>query len=198
MSLLRRSGRVDLTKTEIFDLLRNERRRYLLHYLKTYEAPVEIGDLATRIAAWEHDEPVEAVTSKQRKRVYTTLQQTHLPKMDEARIVDYDHDRGLVDRTEYTDDLNVYLEIVDRNEVPWREYYLGLGAVYLGLVAALWADIAPLTVVSDLGWMAIASVVLVVSAAAHVYLERGMRLGHDDLPEDLGNDDGPGDGPPAD
>jgi hypothetical protein len=198
MSAVRRSGGLDLSKNEIFGILRNERRRYLLHYLKTYDAPVEIGDLATRIAAWEYDEPVEAVTSEERKRVYTTLQQTHLPKMHEAEIVEYDRDRGLVDRTEHTDDLNVYLEIVDRNEFPWREYYLAFGAVMLGLTAALWAEVPLLTDVSTLAWMALSAGVLVVSAALHVYVERGMQLGDEDLPDDLRSDDDRDGQPPAD
>jgi hypothetical protein len=198
VSVLRRSSGLDLPKSEVFEILRNERRRYLLHYLKTYDAPVELGDLATRIAAWEHDEPVEAVTSDERKRVYTTLQQTHLPKLDEAQIVEYDRDRGLVDRTEHTDELNVYLEIVDRNEFPWREYYLALGAVTLGLVTALWVDIAPLTALPDLAWMALSAGTLFGSATLHVYTERGMRLGGEDLPEDLRGGDGPDDRPPAD
>jgi len=197
MSVVRRSSGLDLPKDEIFEILRNKRRRYLLHYLKTYEAPVEIGDLATRIAAWECNEPVDAVTSDERKRVYTTLQQTHLPKMHEARIVEYDPDRGLVDRTEHTDELNVYLEIVDRNELPWREYYLALGAVILGLTAALWAEIPVLTGLSNLTWMAIAGVVLTLSAVVHVYVGRGRRLGGDDLPDDIGGS-GPDDRPPAD
>ncbi len=198
MSVVRRSSGLDLSKDEVFEILRNKRRRYLLHYLKTYDAPVEIGDLATRIAAWECNEPIDAVTSDERKRVYTTLQQTHLPKMDEARIVEYDSDRGLVDRTEHTDDLNVYLEIVDRNELPWREYYLALGAVMLGLTAALWADVPVLAGLSDLAWMALAGGVLTVSAVVHIYMQRGRRLGSDDLPDDLGSENSLDDRPPAD
>ncbi len=198
MSVLARSSGLDLSKDEIFEILRNKRRRYLLHYLQTYDAPVEIGDLAMRIAAWEYDEPVDAVTADERKRVYTTLQQTHLPKMAEASIVEYDPDRGLVDRTEHTDELTVYLEIVDRNELPWREYYLALGAVTLGLTAALWAGVPGLTAVPDLAWLALTGVVLTLSAVVHVSIERGRRLGGDDLPDELRADGGRDDHPPAD
>ncbi|PSQ15965.1 hypothetical protein BRD00_13215 [Halobacteriales archaeon QS_8_69_26] len=181
-----RTGGFDrLSKSDIFDLLRNKRRRYLLHYLMSHDTPVELGDLATRIAAWENDTPIDSVSSQQRKRVYTTLQQTHLPRMDEANIVEYDADRGVVQRTEHTDKLNVYLEIVPRNEFPWREYYLALGAVCCGVVAALWAEVFPLTMLSNLGWLAIVSVVLTGSAAAHVYYERTNRLGAEELPPEL-------------
>jgi len=175
----------EMSKSEIFDVLRNKRRRYLLHYMKAAEGDVELGDLATRIAAWEYGEAVSEVTSAQRKRVYTTLQQTHLPKMDEAEIVEFDSDRGIVRRTKYTDQLSVYLEIVPRDEFPWREYYLGLGFVSMALVVALAAGIYPLTAVSATAWAGVIAVVLTVSALAHVYYERSMRLGADELPPEL-------------
>jgi hypothetical protein len=185
MSLASSAGRFEnLSKSEIFDLLRNKRRRYLLHYMKQAEK-AELGDLATRIAAWEYGEAVETVSSDQRKRVYTTLQQTHLPRMNEADIVDYDADRGVVRRTEHTDKLNVYLEVVPRNEFPWREYYLSLGAVSLGLGAAVWADVTPFTTVPDVTWVLLVATVLTLSAAVHVYREHSMRLGAEEIPAEL-------------
>ena len=175
----------ELSKNEIFDILRNERRRYLLHYLLSSETPVELGKLATLIAAWEYDTSVKDVTSTQRKRVYTTLQQTHLPKMDRAEIVDYDSNRGLVRQTEHTDKVNVYLEIGPQHEFPWREYYLALGAVCCGVVAALWVGVYPLTLLSNLGWLAVVAIILTVSAVAHIYHERTNRLGASEIPPAL-------------
>ena len=175
----------ELSKNEIFDILRNERRRYLLHYLLSSETPVELGKLATLIAAWEYDTSVKDVTSTQRKRVYTTLQQTHLPKMDRAEIVDYDSNRGLVRQTEHTDKVNVYLEIVPQHEFPWREYYLALGAVCSAIVTALWVDIYPLTAVPPLAWATVIVVVLTLSSVIHVYSQRRNRLGAGELPPEL-------------
>jgi hypothetical protein len=176
------AGFDELSKGEIFDLLRNERRRYLLHYLLSADAPVELGEVATRIAAWECDTTVEGVTSDQRKRVYTTLQQTHLPKMDDAQIVDYDCNRGVVRPTEHTDKLNVYLEIVPKHEFPWREYYLAFGAVCTAVLTALWIDVAPFTVVSDLAWATLMVAGFTLSAAVNVYTEHSMRLGARETP----------------
>lgn len=166
----------DLTKGEIFDVLRNQRRRYVLQYLKRMDDPVELGDLATQVAAWEYDTTVDEVSSEQRKRVYTTLQQTHLDKMAEAGIVEYDADRGVIRSTDQTADLSIYLEIVPGREFPWQEYYLSLGAVSTALVTALWFDVYPLTMVSDLGWATLIALVLSLSAVYHVYRQRGMRL----------------------
>jgi len=178
----------DLSKTEIFDVLRNQRRRFVLQYLKRRETPVELGPLATQVAAWEYDTTVDEVTSAQRKRVYTTLQQTHLPKMDEAGIVEYDSSRGTIHSTESAEDLSVYLEIVPGNEFAWREYYLSLGAVSCALVAALWGHIYPFTLVSDLVWATVIALLVTVSAVAQVYHERNMRLGQQEVPPELGYD----------
>ena len=173
-----------LTKGEIFDVLRNQRRRFVLQYLKYAESPVELGDLATQVAAWEYETTTEDVTSEQRKRVYTTLQQTHLDKLDEAGIVEYDSDEGLIQATEQTDDLNVYLEIVPGREFAWREYYLALGGVSCALVVAVWLGVPPLNGVADVVWAGVIAAALTVSAAIHIYRERDMRLGSgEDPPE---------------
>ncbi|MGQ3411947.1 DUF7344 domain-containing protein [Natrinema sp. LN54] len=174
-----------LSKGEIFEVLRNQRRRYVLQYLKQDHRPVELGDLAQQVAAWEYDTTLEGVTPEQRKRVYTTLQQTHLPKMDTAGILRFDSDRGVIEGTERTRDISVYLEIVPGREFAWRELYLSLGAISCALVAALWLGIYPLTILSNLSWVAVVAVTFTLTAVAHVYHERNMRLGHGDQPPEL-------------
>ena len=180
-----------LSKGEIFEVLRNQRRRYVLQYLKQDDRPVELGDLAQQVAAWEYETTLDEVTPEQRKRVYTTLQQTHLPKMDQAGILTFDSDSGVVEVTDRTRDVVIYLEIVPGYEFAWRELYLSLGAISCALVAALWGNVYPLTTLSDLSWATIIAVTFTVTAAAHIYHERNMRLGHGEQPPELsyGTDD---------
>ncbi|ELY44397.1 DUF7344 domain-containing protein [Natronorubrum sulfidifaciens] len=180
-----------LSKGEIFEVLRNQRRRYVLQYLKQDSRPVELGDLAQQVAAWEYETTLEAVTPEQRKRVYTTLQQTHLPKMDQSGILVFDSDNGVIRATDRTKDLSIYLEIVPGHEFAWRELYLSLGAISCALVAALWLEIYPLTMLSNLGWTGVIAVTVTGTAIAHMYHERNMRLGYGDQPPELsyGRDD---------
>ncbi len=185
MVMQRRSNVDSLSKGETFEVLRNQRRRYVLQYLKQDDGQVALGDLAQQVAAWEYQTTLEAVTPEQRKRVYTTLQQTHLPKMDAAGILRFDSDAGIIEATELTSDLNVYLEIVPGSEFAWRELYLSLGAIGCALVAALWLEIYPLTLVSATAWAGIISLTVTVTATAHIYYERNMRLGHGDQPPEL-------------
>lgn len=174
-----------IARGEVFEVLRNQRRRYVLNVLKQGNGPIELGDLAQQVAAWEYETTLEDVTPEQRKRVYTTLQQTHLPKMNESGILSFDSDAGLIEPTDRTADINVYLEIVPGGEFAWRELYLSLGAISMALVAALWGDIYPLTVVSDLVWATIIAFVFTLTAAIHLYHERNMRLGHSDRPPEF-------------
>jgi hypothetical protein len=173
-----------LSKGEIFDVLQNQRRRYVLQYLERFDEPVSLSDLATQVAAWEYQIDVEEVSNDQKKRVYTTLQQTHLDRMEEAGIVEYDAEENLIRRTPHTEELTVYLEIVPESEFPWREYYLSLGAISCAIVAALWTGLYPLTLLEPLEWATVITITFTVSAAYHTFSGADMTLGEDELPDD--------------
>jgi len=177
-------GVQDLSKGEIFDVLQNKRRRFVLQYLRRHGGPVELGDLATQVAAWEYETSCEGISKKQRKRVYTTLQQTHLPRMADVGIVAYDSDDGVIDTTSQTDDLTVYLEIVPGGEFPWREYYLSVGAVSLALVATLWVGLFPFTRIPPLVLATVIAIVLTISAGYQNLHGREMTLSEYESPGD--------------
>jgi len=166
----------DLSKGEIFDVLQNERRRNVLQYLQRHGGPVDLGDLTSHVAAAEYDCPTGDVTSAQRKRVYTTLQQSHLPQMSESGIIAYDAEGGVITTTPQTEELTVYLEIVPEGEFPWREFYLSFGAVSLAVVTVLWAEIYPFTVIPPLVWATVMAVVLSVAALYQIVAAREMTL----------------------
>ncbi|PSP78388.1 hypothetical protein BRC81_07520 [Halobacteriales archaeon QS_1_68_20] len=178
MSTHATAGRVgELSKGEIFTLLANARRRYVLHYLRRSDGTAELRELADHVAAWEVGSTVEGLTSDQRKKVYTSLQQTHLRKLDEAGIVEYDHEAGQVEATPAAEELEVYLEIVPEREFPWREYYLALGAVSTALVFVTWTDVGPFAALPDIALAGLIAGAMTVSAAAQMYRERDMRIG---------------------
>lgn len=74
----------------VFDLLGTSRRRAVIRYLEAESGPVEIGDLANYIAAHEYGKSVEEITPDERKRVYVSLYQCHLPKMAAADVIGYE------------------------------------------------------------------------------------------------------------
>ncbi|RKD97347.1 DUF7344 domain-containing protein [Halopiger aswanensis] len=118
-----------LSKDVIFELLKNRRRREVLTYLLEADDTVTLGELAEQIAAWENDTDVNALSSDQRKRVYVALYQTHLPKMDDAGIVEYDQDRGLISLSDNADLLMMYLDTDTHQQDRWDRWYAGTSVV---------------------------------------------------------------------
>ncbi|MFB6302108.1 MAG: ArsR family transcriptional regulator [Haloferacaceae archaeon] len=96
----------------VFGILQNERRRRVLRYLQEHESTTQ-GELAEHVAAIENDVPRKSLTSTQRKRVYVSLYQSHLPKLRDAGAVEYDADRGTVERVPETDEFLQYLDSAD-------------------------------------------------------------------------------------
>lgn len=171
-----------LTRDDVFHVLRNQRRRFALHYLMWYQERTKIGPLANAVTAWENEKPVNAITSQERKRVYNALQQTHLPTLAETGLVDYDAARGFIELTEQGRELDIYLEVVSGREIPWHEYYLALSAVSVALMSAVWFDVFPFTALPDVAWGVFVTVVFCVSAMAHVYCHRRNRMGCSEIP----------------
>jgi hypothetical protein len=155
-----------LSKEEIFDVLSNHRRRYAVHHL-IQNGETTLGELAEHVAAWEYDKQIHEVSSRERKRVYCALQQSHLPKMDTANVIEFDKNRGTVTPTEATENLDIYLDMVQGDEIPWSEYYVGLSGVAAALVVALWLRAYPLTLVPYVGWAALLVIAFGISSVAH-------------------------------
>lgn len=171
----------ELSKEEIFEVLSNHRRRYAVHYLiQSGESP--LGELAEHVAAWEYDKPRHEVSSGERKRVYCALQQSHLPKMDTANVVEFDKNRGTVAPTEATENLDIYLDMVQGDEIPWSEYYVGLSGVSAALVVAIWLGAYPFTLIPNIGWAALLVLTFGISSIAHFLYGRKMKLGSTETP----------------
>jgi len=158
-----------LSEDLIFDVLKNRRRRYTLHYLKQQERPVELSELAEQVAAWENDTTVEGLSANERKSVYTSLYQTHLPKLADAGIVEYNQNRGVVELSGNAAQLEGYLRPQD--EFPWIRYYLGLAAVSAVLVIGDLLGVPPFEAIPDEIWGVLIVAAFAVSALAH-YVRR--------------------------
>lgn len=100
-----------LTRDEIFSLLSVERRRQTLEILRRTDDGTTLSELAEQIAADENDVPVDLVSSDQRKRVYIALYQSHLPKLDDAGVVEFEDNRGSVELAANAIELFPYLDL---------------------------------------------------------------------------------------
>ena len=140
-----------LPRDEIFHLLQNERRRLVLRYLTEHGDDIEMREVAEQVAAWENDTTVAGLTSDARQRVYIALYQSHLPKLDENGVIEYDRNRGTIEPCTPLSQLEPYLpktakqtdDEEDVNAITWKwnDYYLGLAvlSVLSVLAVALYA-----------------------------------------------------------
>jgi hypothetical protein len=139
--------RVSASPDTVFDVLSNPRRRYVLYYLRESGPSIELTNLAEEIAAWENDTTPEELTEKERKRVYVSLYQTHVPKLEEVGFVEYDSDSGVVSLTDRAGVVDDYL--TDEGQgVTWQHVTL-LVSLAGGVLLALSAlGVAPFAAVS--------------------------------------------------
>jgi DNA-binding transcriptional ArsR family regulator len=124
------NDRDELTRDEVFELFNNPRRRYVLYLLEEEPDGMSIGDLTDEVTAWEEESTVENLTQQQRKRVYVSLYQTHIVKMDELGVVEFDRDSGVVELTPKADRIRRFLP-GDGKDRPWALYYLLIAVVGL-------------------------------------------------------------------
>ncbi|GAB7018701.1 DUF7344 domain-containing protein [Halostagnicola bangensis] len=106
----------DLSADTILELLANRRRRYLLYALRGQEDPIELSRLAEQVAGWEHNLPPDEVAKNQYKSVYVSSVQCHVPKLDDAGVVDHDESNHTVVLDDTFEQLEPYLRLVVKDE----------------------------------------------------------------------------------
>jgi len=98
---------VALDEGDIHDVLRNERRRHTLELLRANGDTLSVRQLSERVAALETGESPPPRNIRQ--SVYVSLHQTHLPKLDELGIVEYDADAKQVTLLDRVGEVEAYM-----------------------------------------------------------------------------------------
>lgn len=131
------TGRKGLVLDEVFEILKNHRRRLVIQFLNKHGGDSTLSTLAEHIAAIENDTTVQQLSSAQRKRVYVGLYQSHLPKMDEMDVVDFDQDRGTVELSTNATDVLDYLEPAPLRAWHTLTFVVALSGIALFLLSQL-------------------------------------------------------------
>lgn len=152
-----------LSKSDIFGVLQNDRRRYVLEFLRT-QGSQSIRSLSEEIARVESQ--TEEPKSNVRKSVYISLLQTHIPKMESLGIIAYNREQDTVELLPASRDFDVYMETVKKGDIPWSQFYLGLSA--LAIVGSVTIFTGLIQWISSLQWMLFTSITFFVSSAAHL------------------------------
>lgn len=179
------ADRSELSRDDIFDLLSNRRRRFVVHALKRMEEPVELAELSTYIAAWEVETEPEEVDYDDRRSVYVTLRRTHLPKMDEKNVLIFNDSEKTVKSTDTFSNIEVYVEVLHGKEIPWSLYYIGLAVVSGLFLLAIITEAPVFSTFEPLHVGLFTAITFGLSAIAHRIVERRSRLGVTEKPPEL-------------
>lgn len=93
----------DLSLDVVYDLLANQRRRNVLRCLKDHTQAIAMVDLAEGVAFRENEETLSEIPKETVQTIATSLYHTHLPKLADAGVVEYEQDRDLVRVSEPAD-----------------------------------------------------------------------------------------------
>lgn len=155
----------ELTKDEVFEVLSSSRRRQILYHLHRRDGRADLRTLARDTAAEEVGDPVDDDVVK---RFYISLYQTHVPKLEQTGLVEYDSDEKSVVLTDRVSDIARVLNEDLGSNRQWATYYAvaALVGVLIGVGQLLWG-------VSVLSSLVFAGAIL--SLAAFQYYETSIK-----------------------
>ncbi|SFR36613.1 DUF7344 domain-containing protein [Halogeometricum limi] len=169
-----------LSKDTVFELLKNQRRRDAIQYLKENEGEAKLGDMAEFIAAKENDIEIAQLSSSQRKRVYIGLYQCHLPKMANSGVIDFEKNRGDITLKPMAEQLEPYLgdstPAQNDDNSPSSKRNVAVAGVVGTAVAAGLLGAPGFALVPDAGWAVVSTTALVVLTAMETYRQRDLDL----------------------
>jgi DNA-binding transcriptional ArsR family regulator len=175
----------ELSEEEVFEVLSNRRRRFVIHALKRAEGPVDVSELSAHVTAWERGVDPDEVRYEDRRNVYSTLQRTHLPKLEQKNVVTVDEEANVVEPTTELESLDIYVEVLRSREIPWSLYYVGLAGVAVSLLLAVATGTPGFTGFEALDVGMFTATAFGISSVAHHVIGRRARLGNTEKPPEL-------------
>lgn len=174
--MVNRNSNDELSTDDVFEILSNARRRFMIDYLHQQGGAESLSDIADHIASREYETSVDGINNDQRRRVYISLYQTHLPKLIEYGVVEYDEDEKTVSLTRRVADVDRFLYIDNAGSGRWWLLYVGLAAVAAGLFVGTWLDWYPRATISEeLLVLLVAAAFITLSAAHYAVVRFGRR-----------------------
>ena len=152
-----------LSKSDIFGVLQNKRRRYILEILRE-KGEQSVRSLSEEIACLESG--VKEPKSNFRKSVYSSLHQTHIPKMESLKIITYNRSTDTVELLPISHDFDVYIETVKKGDIPWSQFYFGLSMLASAGSLVILTELIKWVTSSQ--WMLFTDTVFIICSLAHM------------------------------
>lgn len=121
--------------TKPLKILQNSRRVMVIKVLLELGGTACLREVVRRVATLESGDTPDR---GQRKSVYTSIVQNHLPKMQTAGLIEYDRESDALHLLDLPRSYRYHLETVEKGDLPWCLYYLTLSTVgiFSGLLFA--------------------------------------------------------------
>lgn len=159
-----------LPAEQVYSILANERRRRALEHIQDAGGVVTVHELSTLVASHETD---EAVPPKRcRESVYTSLVQTHLPKLAALGVIDYDRETQTIELSRHARDVSLYTEIVAKGGITWSELYRALGLGSLVVLLAILLGFPGLSAVDPVLWTSLSLGAFALTSAYQLWVNR--------------------------
>ncbi|NGM70741.1 hypothetical protein G6M89_17300 [Natronolimnobius sp. AArcel1] len=161
-----------IPEEQIYEILANRRRRETIRELmySSEAAPMSLHQLSKEVAARETGETPPP--SKLRESVYNSLHQTHLPKLHELGIVQYDRDSRTVQLHERAHDVDQYMAVEAGYGITWSEVYRTLGVLSLTVLLAALLEAPAVSAVDPLLWSAVFLVAFTIAISGQLWTNR--------------------------
>ncbi|WP_129116661.1 DUF7344 domain-containing protein [Halegenticoccus tardaugens] len=163
-----------LAKGTLFDLLCNRRRLEIIKYLRTNGRQGRLNPIIDYVAATENGKQPTELTRAERRRVYVSVYQTHLPMLEEHGVVEWDQSENVV-RLCADSDVERYLDYQDDSGLPWHWCYLGVAAASVAVVGAWVLGVIALGSASISWALALVSIAVLGLVLIRYVLERRAR-----------------------
>lgn len=102
----------DDRRDELFDVLSDSRRRFMLTSLQSAQMPVSVEELTAELVAWEAQRPAPDRSDADGDGIAISLIHKHLPKMAEAGFIRYDDTRRTISPTDRIDTARTHLQLL--------------------------------------------------------------------------------------
>ena len=172
------SSSSEVDKDQIFEILSSSRRRQLLYHLHRRGGAADLRDLARDVATAEVEEPIDEDVVK---RLYISLYQTHVPKLEEAGLIHYHQEERRVELTGDVGAIGRVLGTESNDNKRWPLVYalLGLAAI----VTVVTIEMGVLLISPIVVALVLAGALLLLTVL-HYYLSTRRKAEHT-LPESI-------------
>ncbi|MGQ3328646.1 DUF7344 domain-containing protein [Halorubrum sp. FL23] len=159
-----------LPAEQVYAILANERRRRALEQLGGIGGVVTVHELSALVAGQETGE--SPPPKRCRESVYTSLVQTHLPKLEELGVIEYDRGTQTIEMSRHARDVALYTEVVASVGVTWSELYRALGVASLTVLLAALLGVPLVSAVDPVLLTSLALALFAVASAYQLWINR--------------------------